>query len=551
MTAKKSNRRFIDFPKIPENSDKVFTGYDGISCYVIREIPEFRSFINDLIKQDGYYILGAWGSNETERAVPAYKLYVLFSHESADNFVLTEFFHKGADASEINKLYDSFKDISKRFPVFIPYLYEFERYFASELPQHNRNKHDNEYGLTVGPIHAGIIEAGVFLFKTDGERILKVKIRSGCKYRGMERAFENLPIAKGISVAGRVSGDSSCAHAIAWSMAVEQLLGIDVSDEAMNLRAILAEIERIYAHINDTAFLLKDCAWDRPASFLFEYRNALMNVVKDVMGSRFPWRIIHPGGVTLYPDYENLKKLADEISNTVEKCRKIFTKTWFHNRLRTRTKGLAVVRKGRAQWFGADGIIARSCNLITRDFRYIHPFGPYTQFRENFFPDFPPCKEYCIARKIEGLEQQDVRYYNGGTLSRFSIRCNEVIHSDQIIQTIIDEQIKGHKKPERRMISDDQIREQAITVPPYHWSVGAIEGWRGPVVYWLMKGEEDHIFRVKIRDPSISNWHIMAAALDEEKSHEDREDTDFKDIILADFPVINKSFNLSYAGNDL
>lgn len=387
----------------------------------------------------------------------------------------------------------------------------------------------------VGPVHAGIIESGRFGFHIGGEAIQELDLQLGYKHKGIERIFQTqLNLHDGWRLAEQVASDSAVAHALAYCHAVETLAACEVPRPAQLLRALLLELERIYNHVGDIGTLVHDVAFDLVAAELACVREELVRLNDTVMGHRYLKGRIRPGGIQLVHPLNadllriRLRALTQRFGGWAER---VLGMTSF----RDRAIGTGVLSKTDANAVGAVGLTARASG-IARDFRHLHPIGAFADpaLRLRLLD---PEQAHGVSPNAEFDESTA-----GDVYARCLTRLREVAHSTEFIEAVLDE---WRELPDRN--------ETDLTVPVhfkpeqnYTAALGFAEGWRGDVVYWVMQDKLDQIYRCKVRDPSVLNWQALRRALVPDPSRAGRAAA-----MLPDFPVINKSFNLSYTGNDL
>ncbi len=435
---------------------------------------------------------------------------------------------------------------------------------------------DAEHGIragariVVGPVHAGVIEPGRFVFDLVGERIRQVQIDLGYVRRGVEGLFERLDLSsavdlgRGLALAGAVSGDSAVAHQWAFCSALEAMAQIDVPPRDQYLRGILLELERLIAHVNDVGALARDVAFERLATEFWLMRDELRSAFRDWTGHRFLKEALCVGGVG-EPTKGRWEQawapgVPARLTGIVTRFRKHAEELWREPRARDRMAGVALVTAADVRHFAAAGPVARSAapaqrpapgqasareldaatareaaaavsppagfeaveGLVRPDFRLDHPWGPYRS---------ADCRAILGAdRKYLGAP------YEGDVLARLTVRIDEADAAYRFIEHFA---AKRDAEALRAGPSGADVTKALAAAAPYAYALGWAEGFRGDVLYWLAKGADQRIFRLKIRDPSRPNWRVMEHALCKGETQ------------LADFPLVNKSFNLSYAGNDL
>lgn len=360
------------------------------------------------------------------------------------------------------------------------------------------------YEIPVGPIHAGIIEPGHFRFSVAGEAIMLLEGRLGFVHKGTEKLFESLSLPDKLRLSHKISSDSSIAHPLAFCQAIERLAKVKVPERAHYLRTIYSELERLANHIGDVGFIMLDTGFNFGGSNGSRLREKVMRINDRLTGSRFLRNVITFGGVTkdisdadkivLKGELQAILKDFEEVVNAAEES------DILHDRLMT-TGPLAFAI---ARDFGALGVPARAVG-IPRDARAEHPYAAYGKLKPRAVVTEP----------------------SGDVWGRYRVRVREVRNA---VETIFEALAK--------------MPTGSIAAPPKELSfarnavaVGCTEGWRGEIVYLVVTDAKAEITRVVPRDPSFINWQIIG--------------TCGQGQIVPDFPLINKSFNLSYTGNDL
>jgi Ni,Fe-hydrogenase III large subunit len=350
------------------------------------------------------------------------------------------------------------------------------------------------YEIPVGPVHAGLIEPGHFRFSVLGETILKMKARLWFTHRGIERLFQGRQIDDGMALAERISGDSAVGHNLAFCLGVEDACGIDVADEAAQLRALLVEMERVYNHVADIGALCNDVGFGLAQARALTLREQLLRLNAEVTGHRLLRGAIAPGGVALrrVPSSLELGEIGERFEELVDLASS-------NTVVMDRFRGTAVLSSDDAASVGTLGVVARASGIAV-DARVAHAA---VDLGEDFH----------LACETAG----DVH-------ARFLVRIREVRTSLGLIDWL------GRRAGVLEISAPRVARREGA-------GVGIVEGWRGSVVHRVEVDRLGAITRLKIVDPSFLNWPALAVAL--------------ADTIVPDFPLANKSFNLSYAGNDL
>jgi Ni,Fe-hydrogenase III large subunit/Ni,Fe-hydrogenase III component G len=349
------------------------------------------------------------------------------------------------------------------------------------------------YEIPVGPVHAGMIGPGHFRFSVVGETILNLKARLWFVHRGLERPFHGRRPEDGVELAERVSGDTSVGHTLAFCQAIEEACGLAVSPDARRIRAILLEQERIYNHITDIGALCNDVGYGILNMHAQRIREQLLRINDDITGHRLLRGAVHPGGVTIkaLPDPGTLTAIGADIAEIVALA-------LANTVVADRFAGTAVLSREQAADLGTLGYVARASGLDI---------------------DARDGTSQPVSRP--GHTRTD-----GDVLSRFLVRAEEIAYSIRLMANLVDATsgLPGAAGP---------LPGRALG----RSGVGIVEGWRGTIVHRVELATDGTITRVKIVDPSFFNWPALPVAL--------------ADTIVPDFPLTNKSFNLSYAGNDL
>lgn len=358
---------------------------------------------------------------------------------------------------------------------------------------------DGVYEIPVGPVHAGLIEPGHFRFSVVGETILRLKARLWYVHKGIEKLAEGRSISDTLALAERISGDTAVGHALAFSLAVEDALGREVTPEVAAVRSVLLELERLHNHVADIGAIANDVAFGIAHAHTQRIRETLLRLNQAVTGHRLLRGGVFPGGAALagVPDAAAVARAARDLADVVGY-------TLGHSVVRERLTGTAVLTREQASQTGALGYVARASGLAV-DARLAHPF-------------LDPGPEFSVVIRD-----------SGDVLARFLVRADEAQHSARLIQALARTLRPGS--------SGSILDAQAGAAGPTRSGVGIVEGWRGTIVHRVEIGPEGRLSRWKIVDPSFLTWPALPLAM--------------TDTIVPDFPLANKSFNLSYAGNDL
>jgi len=394
--------------------------------------------------------------------------------------------------------------------------------------------------VPVGPVHAGIIEAGHFAFYVAGEVPEHLSVQLGYKHRGVEKLFESQhTLENGWKLAEKVSGDSSFAHSLAYCRAIEEIARLSIPRAAQYWRALFLELERLYNHINDIGALVHDMAFERMASRMGELRETLLQLNQRLSGHRLLRGVNRPGGVVIHGNSDLAKELI-VIQAVVEEFLQSSIRLMENPGCRDRMIGIGVLTKKEAHQ--ATGMIARASGLFMHDTRIQFPQGGYLD--EEVQIELRATIEHDeFSQRVAPIYPDDLQ---GDVFARVAIRIAEVETSWRLIQHF-----------GKKIQSIEQLDKSLVPIADALWSrpnleigIGIAEGWRGDIVYFVMKGVNNNIFRCKIRDPSVFNWHVFPKAVERKQIQYGKKQR-IQENILADFPLINKSFNLSYSGSDL
>ncbi|MEJ8839230.1 hydrogenase large subunit [Ramlibacter sp. AN1133] len=360
---------------------------------------------------------------------------------------------------------------------------------------------DGVHEIPVGPVHAGIIEPGHFRFSVVGEKVLRLEERLGYTHKGIERRFLDLPALEGHRLAGRVSGDSTVAFAWAYCMALESALGCVVPSRAAWLRALLLERERVSNHLNDLGFLGNDAALGFGLAQFSRLREDWLRLSNEAFGHRMMMDRVVPGGVAVDLDdalRERLRRQCDAIEAQVRTLEGIYES---HAGLQDRFATTGIVSHDLALQLGLTGLAARASGQAM-DLRCDQPWVPY-----------------------EGLQVQRAGHRNGDVAARVAVRFQETLESLRLLRLLCDS------------LPDGPVRVPLAAPTGEGVGAGWVEGWRGEVLVALELGPGGAVRRCHCHDPSWQNWPVLEHAVIGN--------------IVPDFPLINKSFNLSYSGHDL
>lgn len=469
-------------------------------------VSQIPTLTIEAIKEDyknlKYRPTGFFGKKENENT----RLYVILADDNEGKFLVSSVLFTPETQS-----YQSF---TQDFPAFHNFEREFYEEFKIEPLNHpwlkplrqNQNKYpffemkgEDVHEVAVGPIHAGVIEPGHFRFMCQGEKVYDLEIMLGYQHRNVEKMLLN---GFNNRLAESICGDTVIGYNIAYSQLIEALSGTHISDKAEIIRRIALELERTAIHIGDMGAIAGDMAYLPGASMFGVTRTLVINTMLEISGSRFGRGLIDIGGVNFDIDEEMSDKIVnmlEDVEKTVDKITKVMLKK---PSCLSRMERTGTVTKENALEIGAVGMAARSSGVM---------LDSRIDFNDKFY-------------KLEALRFNA----QGDVYSRFNLRYQEIKQSITAIKDLI-KLLKEHK--------DETLKTAFNSLIPNSFAVSITEGWRGEIVHCAITGENGELTRYKIKDPSFNNWYMLALAV--------------RNNGISDFPLCNKSFNLSYCGNDL
>ena len=479
---------------ITENKKRV-----NISEIPVLNFPNLREEIIKINKR----VIGFFGKQEEENV----RLFVVMADDIEGKLYIS--------SSVFAKEEKEYESITQEIPAFHVFEREFYEEFGIEPKNHPWLKpmrnHKNEYKffemdgdevhqVAVGPIHAGVIEPGHFRFMCHGEKIYDLEIQLGWQHRGVENLMVASPSNQ---LAESICGDSVIAYNLAYSNAMEALGDCEISNKAQLIRLIALEMERSAIHIGDLGAIAGDIAYLMGASIFGATRTLVINTMLEISGSRFGRGLITTGGVNFDIDKQLSEKIVsvlNKVATDVERTIKTMLKS---PTVSSRLEKTGVVSEEQAKSLGLVGMAAKASG-INLDSRF----------------DFPD-------KWYQDVENRTIKA-EGDVYSRTRLRYKEIKQSFHIIKKLLSKLETYNDEPMNVYVSSSK---------PDSFVISITEGWRGEVVHIALTDSQGNLSRYKIKDPSFNNWFALAMAV--------------RNNGISDFPLCNKSFNLSYCGNDL
>jgi len=360
---------------------------------------------------------------------------------------------------------------------------------------------DGVFEVPVGPVHAGVIGPGHFRFSVAGEPIINLELRLGFTHRGVEKLFEGKAYSDAIRLSECVSGDSGFAHSLAFTHALEKISGVSVPGQAVYLRGIFLELERMYNHANDIGGIAIDVGFSFPSAYASIIKEAILQLNEKLTGNRYLKNINALGGVLEDIDGPKKRILLDSLNGLKQDFKELVKMLYSSVSFMDRVDTTGVLRRKTAEDLGVVGLVGRASGIPT-------------DLRKHFSWIYKEAKFKMAMQE------------SGDALARLRVRISEFEESCRLI-----EEFTG------KLDKDGSVKAGAGPELKQGSALGYAEGWRGPVLYWLKTDSYGLIERCKIVDPSFHNWQALSYAVLGE--------------IIPDFPLCNKSFDLSYSGNDL
>ena len=458
------------------------------------------------------------------RAKDGFNIKYLYSYPKKDYFFIVcqniqdEFESFADDIPALNwferEISDLFGIIPLNHPDFRALPLHPENYPIGFHPMQNDKIKDENYGtyeykdvrsegvytVPVGPIHAGVIEPGHFRFAMSGEPILQLEIRHFWKHRGIEKLCEGKEVDEVLKISQKISGDNALSHALSFAMAVEKICDIKVPSFAQYCRVIAAELERISCNLSDFAGVFQDAGYSFGASGITALKEDIMRLMKLLSGNRFFKDFVIIGGISknIKPYTKEIIDIIKQVNITFDKYKKIMENS---SSILERLETTGKIKKQTVKDLSCVGFTASASGRFS-DFRKTHPYLIYSK-----------------------LDFETLVLSDGDVSARVRVKLNDIKNSFKIIK-ICTNYISQVDKPKLKVKYEIKDGEE----------FGYAQSNRGNIVHFV-KIEDKKVVRFKPRDPSFMNWQsIQFAVLGD---------------VIGDFPLVNKSLNLSYAGNDL
>lgn len=356
--------------------------------------------------------------------------------------------------------------------------------------------------VAVGPVHAGIIEPGHFRFQCEGEEVLHLEIALGYQHRGIEKALVGGPDKRTIRLMETVAGDTTIGHNLAYCQLYESLSNTKVPVRSEYIRAIALELERLANHTGDLGAIAGDVGYLPTSAYCGRIRGDFLNMTALICGSRFGRTLLKPGGVNYDIDSNMAKELRKRLLTAHTDVKQATELLWNSISVMNRLNETGRLEIETAKELGMVGMSARACG-IERDVRFEFPTGIFKY-----------------------LQIPISTWSTGDVFARAYVRWLEINRSVRFINDLLENLPAG-----------DIINEEKNVLQPDRLAVSLTEGWRGEICHTAITGNDGKFLLYKVVDPSFHNWAGVAIALRNQQ--------------ISDFPLCNKSFNLSYCGFDL
>ena len=489
----------------------------------LKDIPEveYAALYNDLkerLKQDSYHVAHYFATPDGNRL----RFYILLLDDAAHKVMVASFsmeYYEDVALPSLTALHPALhvyeREISELYNVEFDSM-PWNKPLRFPFNRRNRNSTMDNYPfytiegeslheVNVGPIHAGIIEPGAFRFVCNGENVLHLEIALGYQHRGVEQAFCSTDNRlRQTLLAEGIAGDSAVSHATAYATTIEKLCGKRASTALDVERTVALELERMAMHIADTGALSMDVGYQLGQVACEALRTMTINTTQAWCGNRFGKGLIRPCGTNKPLTAEKVEMIRTNVKEIRRRYNEVREDIKSSPTLLSRFEECGIVPKAEMQRIGGVGMAARASG-VKRDIRASHPYAAYST---------EIAHESIVKRQ-------------GDVMSRLMIRSREVLQSADYI-----EQLLASYTPTELSRPDYEAELAAEAL-----SFSMVEGWRGEICHIAITDNKGVISTYKVKDPSLHNWLALAIAVRGEG--------------ISDFPICNKSFNLSYCGHDL
>lgn len=483
----------VPFARFAELLDS-FVNNDGFIVQFFAYVEGGRNILCAVVRNSKLYVL----TTEVGEIFPSLtastsEKFHMFEREIAEQYGLTPNHHPWLKMVRYHANYRQVPDV-------------FGNHYDQDIPgnyQYFQVEGESIHEVAVGPVHAGIIEPGHFRFQCAGEEVFSLEIQLGYQHRGIEKMLTQVPMKRLPILCEGIAGDTSIGHNLCCCQAIEALAGISVNPGARVVRSIALELERLANHIGDLGALSGDVAFNPPAAYFGRIRGEFLNLLQVLCGNRFGKSLVLPGGVSQIMGEEQAKIIEDKIKELEPEISHVCDLLFSAHSVQVRFENTGKVSKEMAENLGMVGYCGRASGL---------PYDARVAF---------PTEAHGV------LHANRNEMVSGDVYSRASVRREEIMHSMHLIRILLSQSGEACAKT---TMGD-------LSLAPDSFVVTINEGWRGEVSHCLLTDTTGGIARYKIKDPSFHNWTGLAMSLRNQE--------------ISDFPLCNKSFNLSYCGFDL
>ncbi len=482
----------LDFPSFRQELLDLAANDGQIVQFFAYEDAKKHNLLAVIRQNDTLFVTGCAAPDTFESLTIESEKFHMFEREIGEQYGLKARGHPWLKMVRYHKNYTNKKDVfGNNYSEDIPGNYP---YFTVEG--------ETVHEVAVGPVHAGIIEPGHFRFQCCGERVFHLEIQLGYQHRGIEKLLQRVPFKRLPIIAETIAGDTTIGHTLCQAQAIESLADLKVDEGASVVRTIALEMERIANHIGDLGALSLDVAFNPPAAYFGRIRGEYLNLSLILGGNRFGRGLVRPGGVTHVMRDEQKQLLRNKLAELTPEVTHVNDLIFSAPSVLGRFDDTGTVSYENAEKIGLVGYAGRACGL---------PYDARVSFPTECYSELPANHN----------EKTD-----GDVCSRATVRREEIMHSTTLINSLLNrtEEASNYTQQEVKLAADSFV-------------VSINEGWRGEISHCLLTDRNGDILRYKIKDPSFHNWTGLALSL--------------RDTGISDFPLCNKSFNLSYCGFDI